>query len=73
MTDKKTEKPTEISDQDLEQANGGYSVWIGGSVQDQTHTIKKEYQVADTPTIAQGNPDELEGGHGHDYIDYKKG
>lgn len=60
-----------IADKDLDDAKGGYSVWIGGSLQDQPHTIKSEYQLADTPTLARGNPDELKGGRGHDHMQYK--
>lgn len=68
MTEDK-KAPETVEDQDLDQANGGYSVWIGGSVQDD-NTVKPEYQVRPDPTIDGSNT--FQGSHGRDTLIFPK-
>ncbi|MEL6478992.1 MAG: hypothetical protein AAFR17_16820 [Pseudomonadota bacterium] len=48
MSDEKN-SPDHIDEKDLDDAKGGYSVWIGGSVKETS--VKPEYQVASTQTV----------------------
>ena len=67
MTEEK-KTPETLNEKDLDDAKGGYSVWIGGSVQD--NTVKPEYEVASAPTLQDNGT--AQGGKGHDTLIFPK-